>query len=318
MAGPLPELEPLLLARFGAGNWRVQAWDIEPIRYLPSERATLQLTAQAQDATTGRTERRRFYAKVYHDEAGKRTHQVLQLLWHRASADGEGFTVGRPVAYLDSLQTLIQEEADGVSFEDILFQQEDEATLAARKVARALATLHLSQIDTPQLRRLQDESSNLEYIEKLLRQACPHLMPEVEEIIVTVTAGLEEVPPAPTHGDLSLEHILIDDDHLALIDLDSFARGDPVVDAAQVLAYLAALPLRSPLSHGRAQIVARVFAEEYFSRVPEVWRSRLSVQYAGAILEVAAGFFNSQEPGWPAKIEALTEEAKDSLAGKVW
>ena len=33
VAGPPPELEPLLLARFGAGDWRAEAWNIEPVRY---------------------------------------------------------------------------------------------------------------------------------------------------------------------------------------------------------------------------------------------------------------------------------------------
>ena len=33
VAGPPPELEPLLLARFGPGDWRVEAWNIEPVRY---------------------------------------------------------------------------------------------------------------------------------------------------------------------------------------------------------------------------------------------------------------------------------------------
>ena len=32
-AGPPPELEPVLLGRFGPGDWRVQAWNVEPVRY---------------------------------------------------------------------------------------------------------------------------------------------------------------------------------------------------------------------------------------------------------------------------------------------
>ena len=32
-AGPPPELEPVLLDRFGPGDWRIEAWNIEPVRY---------------------------------------------------------------------------------------------------------------------------------------------------------------------------------------------------------------------------------------------------------------------------------------------
>ena len=68
MEGPPPELEPLLLARFGPGDWQAEAWDTELVRYLVETRATLRLTARARDTSGGRAEERRFYAKVYHDK----------------------------------------------------------------------------------------------------------------------------------------------------------------------------------------------------------------------------------------------------------
>ena len=317
MAGPLPELEPLLLARFGPGDWRDEAWAVEPVQYVANGGATLRLTARAQDAATGRVEERRFYAKVYNDEErGEQSYQVHLTLWDKASAGGMGFTVARPITYLSDLRTLIQEEAPGTSLQDLLLQQGDEATLTVRKVARALAALHLGHVHTLQRRRLQDALSTLEQIGESLQWACPHLRPEFEKIINTVAAGLQEVPPAPTHGDLSLEHILLDGNRLTLLDLEEFADGDPMVDAAQVLAHLTAMPLHSPLTRARAWAVARAFGGEYFARVPETWRTRFPLRYAGAVLEVALGFFHSQQPGWPDKIEALAEEAKESLAGK--
>lgn len=55
-AGPPPELEPLLLARFGAGDWQTEAWNIEPVRYQAEARATLRLVMRAGDAASGRAE----------------------------------------------------------------------------------------------------------------------------------------------------------------------------------------------------------------------------------------------------------------------
>jgi len=63
---------------------------------------------------------------------------------------------------------------------------------------------------------------------------------------------------------------------------------------------------------------ARVFAEEYFAHVPRAWRSRLPLHYAGAALEAAASFLRNLEPGWSEKMAALVEEARDSLAGRIW
>jgi hypothetical protein len=39
---------------------------------------------------------------------------------------------------------------------------------------------------------------------------------------------------------------------------------------------------------------------------------------SGAVLKVSVGFFRRQEPDWPGKIATLLEEAKASLAGRVW
>ena len=56
MAGPPPELTPLLLARFGPGDWRAEAWEVELVRYLAETRATLRLRVRAREAETGRAE----------------------------------------------------------------------------------------------------------------------------------------------------------------------------------------------------------------------------------------------------------------------
>ncbi len=317
LAGPPPELEPLLLDRFGPGNWQLETWEVEPVRYLAEARATLRLSARAQDVAGSRTEERRFYAKIYRkEEQGERTYQVLQALWKKAEAGGTGFSVGRPVAYLSDLRTLVQEEAPGTSLAYIL--RREDSTPAVRKAARALAALHLGSVATLRRRTLQDEVAELEGRRELLRRASPYLESEIEEIVGAVVAGLEEVPPAPTHCDLSLYHILLDDDHLALVDLDAFAQADPLLDVALVLSQLAEMPLHSLLPRDRARVAARAFAEEYFAHVPETWRARLPLRYAGALLKRAAGLYKSQVPGWSDKIEALVKEAKNSLEGRVW
>jgi hypothetical protein len=320
MSGPPPELQALLLARFGPGDWRVEAWDIEPVRYRVDMRATLQLTARARDATTGRAEERGFYAKVYRkEEQGEQTYQALRELWGKAGAGGESFTVPRPIAYLGGLRTLLQEEAPGISLLSILRRKEEEAMPAVRKVARALATFHLGDVVTPRRRRrLGGEIARLQSAGRDLRSACPHLGPEIEEIVGAVVVGLEEVPPAPTHGDLKPADILLDGDRLVLLDFDKLAGADPVLDVANFLIHLAKARPSSPIPHDRRRAVARAFTEEYFARAPQTWRARLPFHYAMTVLNRAAGLYRSQVPSWPDRIEARLKEAKDSLAGRVW
>ena len=315
-AGPPPELEPLLLARFGPGDWRVEAWNVEPVRYREQGGAVLRYTAKARNAATEGTREKSFYAKVYRHEKGEQTYQALRALWSQAGAR-KGFTVVRPVAYLSDLQTLILEEAPGTPLEEILLRDGD-TTEAVRRAAQALAAFNQGDAPATTPRHLlADQVAVLERAGRVLGRACPHLRPEVESIIKGVLSGLEEVPLRPTHGGLSPDHIFLDGERTMFIDLDSFAKADPVLDPAHLLARLA-MPALFAKPRQRARTAVREFAEEYFAHVPKTWHERLPFHYAGVLLRVSVGFFERQAPDWPDKIATLLEEAKASLAGRVW
>jgi hypothetical protein len=318
LAGPPPELEPVLLGRFGPGDWSVQAWKVEPVRYREQRGAVLRYTARARNAGTGRRGEKSFYAKVYRHEKGEQTYQALRALWRRTSANGEGFTVVRPLAYLSDLRALILEEAPGTPLDEILLGDGD-TTGAVRRVARALAAFN--QGDAPATTRrylLADHAAYLERAGRVLRRGCPHLRLEVESIMEGVLAGLQEVPLRPTHRHLSPDHIFLDGDRTIFIDLDMFAKADPVLDPARLLTRLAMPAPLFPIPRQRARAAAREFAEEYFAHVPGAWQDRLPFHYAGTLLKTADGYFRRQVPDWPGRIAGLLEEARASLAGKVW
>jgi streptomycin 6-kinase len=316
-AGPPPELEPVLVGRFGPGDWRIEAWNVEPVRYR-DQGAVLHYTGKARNAATGGRKEKSFYAKVYRHEKGELTYQALRTLWRRTSANGEGFTVVRPLAYLSDLRALILEEAAGTPLDEILLRDGD-TTGAVRRVAQALAAFNQGDApETTQRHLLADQVAVLERARKLLGWACPHLRLEVESIIEGVLAGLQEVPLGPTHRDLKPDHIFVDGERTIFIDLDSLAKADPVLDPAYLLARLAAMPALFPIPRQRARTVAREFAEEYFAHVPSTWQERLPYHYAGALLKISFGLFGRQVPDWPDRIATLLEEGRASLAGRVW
>jgi Phosphotransferase enzyme family len=314
-AGPPPELEPVLLDQFGAGDWRIRAWNVQPIRYR-EQGAVLRYTGKGRNAATGGTKEKSFYAKVYRHEKGEQTYQALRTLRNQ---DGtrEGFSVVRPLAYLSNLRALILEEAPGTPLEEILLGESD-PTAALRRVAKALAAFNQGDAPaTTRLHLLADQVAVLEGAGRVLGWACPQMRLEVESIIEGVLGGLEEVPLGPTHRDLSPDAIFLDNDRTTFIDLDSFAKADPVLDPAHLLARLV-VPALFPVPPERVRTAAREFAEEYFAHVPGVWQERLPFHYAGALLKKAHGFFRRQTPDWPDKIATLLEEARASLAGSVW
>jgi hypothetical protein len=317
MEGPPPDAVAPLLESFGQGDWRVEAWGAEPVRYLAEMRATLRLTVRARDAATGQIRERRFYAKVYADEEGERTHEVLRALWEHAAAEDERFTVGRPVVYLHDLRTSIQEEVNGRHLNSVLTRENGGVPLV-RRVARALAAMHLGELVTSRRRLPQRERRIMEKAGELLPLACPHLRTEIEEVVAAVTADLQAVPPAPTHCDFLPAHVMLDGDRLVLIDLDEFAGADPMLDVARLLAPLATAPIRLPVPRERALPAAHAFVEEYFTHAPGAWRERLPLHYTIAVLKMAVGFSRRQEPGQADKVEALVKEARKYLSNETW
>src|SRR5207237_1236632 len=72
----------------------------------------------------------------------------------------------------------------------------------------------------------------------IVEWARPELATHVRAITAAVAAGLEEVPPAPIHGDLKPDHVFLAGDRVIFIDLDSVVLGVPVRDPAHMLAYV--------------------------------------------------------------------------------
>ncbi|MGH3147609.1 MAG: phosphotransferase, partial [Rubrobacter sp.] len=276
MAGRSPEIEAPLLASFGPG-WHFESWSVEPVRYRAELGATARISVRASGRTTCRVEERRFYAKVYHDDGGRQTYRVLRTLSDLSKEESAPFVVGEPVAYLEEPWILLQGETPGVTLRDVLLRGEG-ADRAIRRAAAALAGLHLADVEPPQIHSLRAEIAALERAGRLLSWACPQLGERIEDTVGTVISGLEEVPPAPTHRDLKLDHILVGAERAGFIDLDVFAGADPVLDASTVLTHLGCMALLFPgFDEERGRGYEKTFAEEYFGRVPEAWRDRLPV-----------------------------------------
>ncbi len=318
MAGPPPELEAKLRPAFGPGDRRVEGWSAESVRYRVDKRATVRLTARVREGATGEVAERRFYAKVYREEEeGAHAYQVLRDLRDQTGGGEAGFRIARPVTYVNGLRTLVQEEAPGTSLDDILLRGEG-AIPAMRRAARALAALHLGNMVPARRRPLRDELARLSQARELLRAAHPHLASEIEGVVGAVVAGLAEVAPRPTHCDFRPLHVLLDGDRVVLLDFDKFAGADPLLDVANLLANSSMAQLRTGVREGRSEAAARAFAEEYFAHAPAAWRARLPAHYAMAIIGKAAASHRRDLPGLDDGIGAILQEAKDSLAGRVW
>ena len=101
MTGPVPGLVDPLLARFGPGDWRLDGWDAESMRYRVDLRASVRLTVRASEVRTGSAAEGRFFAKVYaRPEEVERAWGIQREVAAALGAEHEPLTVAPLVAHL--------------------------------------------------------------------------------------------------------------------------------------------------------------------------------------------------------------------------
>jgi len=311
--GAVHQLEPLLLAGLDPGRWRAEQRTIEPMRYRTELGAALRYTLQVRDRQTAKSETRRWYLKVYRNERGAQTFQLLQALADNARAGGGPYDVVRPIAYMPELRTLALEEARGAALQQILLRGDDWGP-ALRAVARAVAAFNQEDLAPTERHSLADQLADVNRAASLVQWACPELRAQVEALAAAVGAGLMDVPPAPIHRDLKTDHTFVSDDRVCFIDLDSVVLGDPVRDPAHLVAHITARVGLDALPADQARRAADVFVDEYFAHVPSAWRQQFQLHCAGALIEVAGGIFKRQEPEWREKVAAAVALAHRAAA----
>jgi hypothetical protein len=329
MTGPLPELAEPIMARFGAGEWRLEEWQSESVRYRVDLRASVKLTVRATDSLSGRTSERRFFAKVYAGaEQAERAWTVQRDLAVALAAASEPFRLAPLAAVLPDKRVLVQDEVEAPSLPYVIRRTDhEEAVEAVRRAARAIAALHRLPIAAPEHRIELDRTDpvRLRRSADALRNSRPDLDTAVTEVEAEIHAGLDaigQLSSVPSHGDLKPAHLLFQEESVVLLDIDKFAAGEPMLDVTSLL-----MPLRRERKTRLAgTALDRVFAEEYFAHVPTEWAQRLAPHYAWAIFNEATAFAVNPgkgeagaKSGRPVRreqrVERLLEEARIVLGG---
>jgi hypothetical protein len=292
--GPTPELAAMLARAAGVERSDAHRWSSQRVRYRPELCAVFRYSLAAGGGV------HRFYVKLY-SEGGAAPSE------RRDGGRIGPFAVPRVVAELPELGALALSEVAGTPLDRLLV--EGDGVRAARVVGAALAAFNLEA--PPPERRLTaaDERAGIERSQRMLDWARPDLAPAIARIAERAGAGLLDGPAFATHGDLKLDHVLLDDRRPALVDMDSCAAADPVLDPATLLARMFAAPFEHPVGRQAAHAAMDAFADAYFASVPAGWRERLGPHYAGALLEVGVSLFRRQVPGWAGAVAALVDEA---------
>ena len=287
------------LAGFGLSNeWKCRdlVWGV--VKYMPTKRCILRYDLVFTDAANN-LRPFAFYSKTYDSPRSRYVYEALQKIWASPACHTGVLNIPRPIAHLDSANTLWQLAWEGRGFTEVVGPT-GWANLPRSgfvpKIASMLAALHQIPSTGLQLQSGASPAIMLKGVEEEVAKLLPFL-PEHEEILTrlltTMTTGAPSsaapIPQVTLHGAFKLAQILcrVDPDgnsHLALVDFDAIACGDPHYDLAEFIASLVFLRISNGISAAPLGESVELFLSDYQKQTPWACKPQRLAWYVVAFL----------------------------------
>ncbi|MBI2276829.1 MAG: aminoglycoside phosphotransferase family protein [Dechloromonas sp.] len=249
--------------------------------------------------------------KCYADGTGARTFRVMREV--QAALAGAGplpLTIPEPLWYDAQRRCLVQEKVLGQPLAEVAVGAEATHTFAL--AGEALAALHVLKLPPERPRRLLDHVQELMRPHPLvLAEALPAWRGRIRRLLDTMADGelrfAGEVTPVPLHRDFHLRQMFLVDRHIALIDWDLFAFGDPALDVGNFV-----MVLRTRLGP-RATPSIQAFADGYRRRGSREVVERAGIYEALNYLRRACKYCRLGGDAWRERSEEMLVAAEAAL-----
>ena len=204
--------------------------------YRPETRCTTRYDLRWNEA--GAPRELTIYGKTFNGDEGRAIYDRMRHLWEISRQNADHLRVPQPLAYTDAVHTIWQHAVPGAPLLRVVDATNYVHYLDA--VAKGLATIHTSGLSgsiaiTPDDHLAESCKKSLK-----LSEAFPGLVRPLQALIRHLET---EMPAAHTsrtliHGDLQMHQLLANGGHVAFLDFDECADGDPAQDLANVVVNL--------------------------------------------------------------------------------
>jgi tRNA A-37 threonylcarbamoyl transferase component Bud32 len=295
LAAPRRELAPLL-----APAWANSLL----VAYAPEKAATVRCLDSA-----GRTFA---YAKTYAGEDGERVHRIHVALADALASGDPHLCVPRSFGYSREHRTLVVAAIEG---RPLLALADGDRPLGYRLLGRALARLHdFRARDVARFRRVDTDrlDAAAELIASVRTDAADSARALARDLCRRVDGSAE---PVCLHGDVNFRNVLLEDGHVALIDLDQVARGPAAADLGSVLAALRYAGIVGLVASADVPALERAFLAGYSELRGAPDDAGLRWHTAAALLaERSLRVVTRIRPEGLVRLPALLAEARRALA----
>lgn len=188
------------------------------------------------------------FVKVFNDRSASEKFAELNDLAQRCI--GLDVQTPVPLGFSEDLCAVALKQARGVPLSDILRDgSADEIGQAIESVLKGLTALNGLDVRPVRSRTASDLLRRASATAALIATIDPELGGKANECAGALRESLPCLRLMPTHMDMKIEHVLINDRRACLLDLDSLALSDPLYDPAMLLARIELAALTGEVPH---------------------------------------------------------------------
>ncbi len=218
---------------------------VELVKLRRGRRCVLRYVFEAQ---AGAREATVLIGKIRAKGVDRRVDRVARDLRSLGFSEGGSmrFTVPEPLGWVPELSLNLQRSYAGRPLAQQVALSVTDGSLFFQ-VGAALAELHLHGPSVDRFHGVDQELAILERDLAIVAAARPELADRIGSLLETARAtgaALVDRPLRAVHRDFHPDQVLVEGGTLALLDLDLYAQGDPLIDVANFIAHLREQTLR--------------------------------------------------------------------------
>jgi tRNA A-37 threonylcarbamoyl transferase component Bud32 len=274
---------------------------VETVRYKPERRYVCRLSSEGDAAVALKFFRRRDYTSAKDNASKLKPRQLLDLAEWIGSSDRHHVAALRWVPG-QLLRDVVRETASDLS--------------SVVRTGHALAEFHAQDVSL--YRRdnahvIAELRASAETLESLL----PNRAARISRFVDRLSSRLASTQPgdATIHGDFYEKQVMLDSDRVVILDLDTAARGNPLVDLGVFVAHLERDALLGSLDTTRAAEAREALIEGYWREARSKAPVGMRLHTAVALLRLSSYPFRARHPEWPEMVERILDRAEAMEAG---
>ncbi len=294
--------------------WGVpQEVQIRVLGFHPEPHCTFELDVRTQSGC------RHLIGKAYASDH-QDVYQVMERLRQVGFGSKAEFSIPAPIAWLPSLQVLLQEKVEGTSVKDV-FRQGDgqQCAAAAERCGRWLARFHTVAQASGRISEIERFLSSAERKCRLISGRGGPLARKSEQLLERLryaAPSLAAMRKCAGHGDYCEHQIILTKERTVVFDWDLYDIADPARDIAHFIVSLERLAMKYSGSVRALDGVADVFLRSYLDAGGYSCLAA-SLRFYKAVfwLKGRTKAIQTEAPGWGRRVEIMLEESLRSLQG---